>query len=120
NGIDYVKSDVEGFERYIALYHTPQVHGGCAHCRFFLMCKGQCPGTAIDGDWRNRSEHCAVWKALYSRFERELLEAGARPLSNEPVLRTKLERELLTAWEHNTNSSIAGLLRRIEPEKRMR
>ncbi len=34
------------------------------------MCKGQCPGTAIDRDWRNRSEHCAVWKALFADLSR--------------------------------------------------
>src|SRR5207247_7363385 len=55
DGIDFVKAPVEGFERYLALYHTPQEHGGCSGCRFFIMCKGQCPGTAIDGDWRNRT-----------------------------------------------------------------
>ncbi|HTR41058.1 MAG TPA: radical SAM protein, partial [Pseudomonadales bacterium] len=58
-GIDFVKSDEPGYERYVALYQTPQDYGGCQACRFFLMCKGQCPGTAIDGDWRNRTEHCA-------------------------------------------------------------
>jgi len=34
----------------VALAATPHAHGGCRDCRFFLMCKGQCPGTAIDGD----------------------------------------------------------------------
>jgi uncharacterized protein len=58
DGIDFVKADSAGYERYIALYQTPQEFGGCKDCRFFLMCKGQCPGTAIDGDWRNKTEHC--------------------------------------------------------------
>ena len=66
DGIDFVKSDREGFERYLALYYTPQEYGGCKDCRFFLMCKGQCPGTAIDRDWRNRTEHCEVWKGSSS------------------------------------------------------
>ena len=52
DGVDYLKSDHQGYERYIALYNTPHEHGGCKGCRFFLMCKGQCPGTAIDGDWQ--------------------------------------------------------------------
>jgi uncharacterized protein len=51
DGIDFVKADTEGFERYIALYQTPQENGGCRGCRFFLMCKGQCPGTSINRDW---------------------------------------------------------------------
>ena len=44
DGIDFVKADREGFERYLALYHAPQDAGGCHGCRFFVMCKGQCPG----------------------------------------------------------------------------
>ncbi|MHB1954001.1 MAG: radical SAM protein, partial [Sulfobacillus sp.] len=36
-GIDFVKSDAQGFERYMALYHTPQEEGGCRDCRFFLV-----------------------------------------------------------------------------------
>ena len=43
---------------------------------FFLFCKGQCPGTSREGDWRNRSDHCEVWKALYATLETELQEAG--------------------------------------------
>src|SRR5205814_3871036 len=65
DGIDFTKAGTEGYERYIALYHTPQEYNGCQGCRFFLMCKGQCPGTAVEGDWRNRTEHCEVWKGLY-------------------------------------------------------
>jgi uncharacterized protein len=56
DGVDYTKADVAGYERYVALWRTPQAEGGCQGCRFFLMCRGQCPGTAIDGDWRNRSD----------------------------------------------------------------
>ena len=62
DGIDFVKSGTEGFERCLAPYNTPQEHGGCKDGRFFLQCKGQCPGTSIDGDWRNRTEHCDLWK----------------------------------------------------------
>jgi len=61
DGIDFKKlesekSNIKGFERYIALHKTPQENGGCKDCRFFLACKGQFPGTSIDYDWRNRSE----------------------------------------------------------------
>src|SRR5205823_4046579 len=40
DGIDFSKSDTPGYERYLALYSTPQECGGCQGCRFFLMCKG--------------------------------------------------------------------------------
>ena len=97
DGIDFVKGNKPGYERYLALYATPQEAGGCRDCRFFLMCKGQCPGTAIDGDWRNRTEHCAVWKAAYGQQEAELVAEGKVPLSLSPA-RKRLEQSLLEQW----------------------
>jgi uncharacterized protein len=97
DGIDFVKGSKPGYERYLALYATPQEAGGCRDCRFFLMCKGQCPGTAIDGDWRNRTEHCAVWKAVYGRLEAELAAEGQAPISLSPA-RTRIEQALLDRW----------------------
>jgi uncharacterized protein len=104
-GIDFVKSDREGFERYLALYATPQQYGGCNGCRFFLMCKGQCPGTAIDGDWRNRTEHCEVWKALYADIEQELVAGGLHPLSLSDR-RHKLEAAMLGLWRNGMTNSM--------------
>jgi uncharacterized protein len=109
-GIDFVKADTEGFERYLALYQTPQEYGGCQSCRFFMMCKGQCPGTAIDGDFRNRSEHCALWMTLFERLESDLLEEGREPLSVSPE-RERLERAYLELWSTGNNTTIAGLRR---------
>ncbi len=108
-GIDFIKSDQVGYERYLALYHTPQEYGGCKGCRFYLMCKGQCPGTAIDGDWRNRSEHCEVWMNLFEQLETRLLKQGTRPISLDPNL-IYLEREMLAAWEAGRNPALADKL----------
>jgi len=110
DGIDFVKAPVEGFERYLALYHTPQEHGGCADCRFFVMCKGQCPGTAIDGDWRNRTEHCDLWKGLFRGLEDQLLDAGEIPLSASPE-RRDVEAGFLELWATGESTSIAGVRR---------
>lgn len=110
DGIDFVKAPVEGFERYLALYRTPHEHGGCGNCRFFLMCKGQCPGTAIDGDWRNRTEHCDLWKALFRQLEDRLLDEGRIPLSASPE-RPDIEAAFLQLWAQGQNASIAGVLR---------
>ena len=109
DGIDFTKSSSEGFERYLALFHTPQEHGGCKGCRFFLMCKGQCPGTAIDSDWRNRTEHCEVWKELYRHLEAQMLEKGVAPLSMGPV-RKQVERFFLETWATGRNTTIASAL----------
>jgi uncharacterized protein len=111
DGIDFVKSDREGLERYLALYHTPQEYGGCRGCRFFLMCKGQCPGTAIDGDWRNRSEHCEVWKRLFSRLEEDLAAAGHHPLSTSPE-RERLERRFIELWSAGEIATISAVRQR--------
>jgi uncharacterized protein len=97
DGIDFVKSSKAGYERYLALYQTPQEAGGCQDCRFFLMCKGQCPGTAIDGDWRNRTEHCETWKAVYAELETDLTAEGKLPLSLSPQ-RKEVEHSLLARW----------------------
>jgi uncharacterized protein len=111
-GIDFVKAEEPGYERYLALYHTPQEHGGCRGCRFFLFCKGQCPGTAIDQDWRNRTEHCEIWKTLFAKAEADMVRRGWRPLSRHP-LRGSLEALFLDAWAAGENPSIAGALRQL-------
>ncbi len=109
DGIDYVKSNQVGYERYIALYHTPHEVGGCQGCRFFLACKGQCPGTAIDGDWRNRTEHCEVWMTLFSHIESRLTNDGHAPISTDPNLRF-LEENMLAAWAAGTNPPLSAML----------
>jgi uncharacterized protein len=114
DGVDYVKADIAGFERYLALYSTPQAAGGCQDCRFFLFCKGQCPGTSLAGDWRNRSEHCEVWKALYETLEGELQDAGQQPLSRSPR-RTKIEQTFLSAWCRGRNMTLAEVLGSTDP-----
>jgi uncharacterized protein len=106
DGIDFGKASQPGFERYIALYQTPQEDGGCAGCRFFLMCKGQCPGTALDGDWRNRTEHCEVWKSLYTRLESDMTARGQKTLSLSPR-REQIERALIDSWSRGQTESIS-------------
>lgn len=114
DGVDYIKANKPGFERYIALYHTPQERGGCKDCRFFVMCKGQCPGTAIDGDWRNRSELCTVWKGIFEYIEGKLVEKGTIPLSLQPR-RVQVEQVMLKHWEHGRQTTIQSILRNLEP-----
>lgn len=115
DGIDFVKSDTPGFERYIALYYTPQEHGGCKDCRFFIMCKGQCPGTSIDGDWRNRTVDCSMWMDLFTRLEAEMVERGDTPLSQHEN-RKQIEEYLISTWMSGNNNNIAGALRALSPQ----
>jgi uncharacterized protein len=112
DGVDFVKADRQGFERYIALYHTPQEVGGCKGCRFFLVCRGQCPGTAIDGDWRNRTEHCALWTSLYEDLEADLLKAGNLPLSQRAD-RQVIENEMLRQWASGRTATLESVIEAV-------
>jgi radical SAM protein with 4Fe4S-binding SPASM domain len=107
-GINFTKADKAGYERYLALSRTPQSENGCSGCRFFLMCKGQCPGTAVDGDWRNRTEHCQEWMNLFSTIEQRMVLAGKVPLTIKP-LRFELERLQIESWKKGKNPSISKL-----------
>lgn len=83
DGVNWIKADKPGFERYISLYNTPQEHGGCQGCRYFAFCNGHCPGTAIDGDWRNRTSNCQLWYKLFSMIEQDLIVHGYPIITEE-------------------------------------
>jgi uncharacterized protein len=69
------------------------------------MCKGQCPGTSIDGDWRNRTEHCSIWMELFEHVEQRLMAQGIKPLSMAPE-RLSVEQAVLQAWAEGRNPRI--------------
>lgn len=112
DGIDFVKSAACGYERYLALYYTPQAHGGCKDCRFFLACKGECPGTAIGGDWRNRTVYCSIWKELYGDLEAEMIRAGDVPVSQHPE-RKRIEAIFLSYWEAGRRTYMKAVLQQF-------
>lgn len=111
-GVSFGKAEEAAYVRSLILLHTPQEHGGCRGCRFFLACKGQCPGTAIGNDWRNRSEHCEVYLRRFEKLERELCDQGRVPLSQHPQ-RSELERRIAAAWARGQNPSLKRLLREL-------
>ena len=95
-GVNWVKADTTTRERNLVLFHTPQEYGGCKDCRFFVFCKGNCPGTAIDGDWRNRTVHCATWFALFEAIEKEIIE----PISHDPRKLDEMTHMLINQSDH--------------------
>jgi len=113
DGLNVVKCDTLGFERYIALYQVPQEYGGCMDCRFFLVCKGHCPGAALNNDWRNRTKQCEVWKSLLEYFEARILANGGSPISTRND-RKELDMACLEAWSTGRKISIAQELEKIE------
>lgn len=112
DGIEFRKAENPGFERVLTLYHTPEEFQGCRGCRFFLMCKGQCPGTSDHGDWRNRSAHCEVWKALFTHIEERLTRDGLHPISSNPI-RYLLERRIVESWERDESTAMHTVLERL-------
>ncbi len=107
-GVPMQKADRELLVRPLALFHTPQEHGGCKDCRWWFACKGNCPGESIGGDWRRKTEHCGTLQIVFEALERRLAFLGYRPISSDEKRRTKLERGLLEAFA-------AGVPLRVHP-----
>lgn len=104
DGVNWVKADKPGFERYLLLHATPFSDGGCAGCRFFAFCKGQCPGTALGNDWRNRTVHCRVWYELFQMVEKDILLERRLPVSRQPRELEALVQKLLGQWSATTST----------------
>lgn len=104
-GINFFKADQKSYERQMALYNTPQEYGGCKDCRFFIMCKGQCPGTGMKYDWRNKTDKCKMYYNLFEYFEKKYEEAGVLPLSKSPELK-RLESIMYHSWTKQKRCSI--------------
>lgn len=94
DGQKWSPADTRSNIRQKVLWSTSQEEGGCRGCRFFLQCGGQCPGTAIDGDWRKRSVDCRTWFNLLEHKEREMVSRGETPASLAPDLEARIERSL--------------------------
>jgi uncharacterized protein len=106
DGINWRKGDSPGSERYLLLRETPQEYGGCKGCKYFVFCKGHCPGTAIDGDWRNRTSNCRLWYSLFDRIEEDLIKDGVQILSGD---QKKLkESNLVKMWSGEHGDSPHG------------
>ncbi len=108
DGVSYERSSTHSYERYLALYHTPQKYGGCNGCRFFTSCGGHCPGEGEGGDWRNRTVHCQTLMAIFEDLEAELAAEGKDPISMS-ARRPALEAQLLGQWMGQTVSPVANV-----------
>ncbi len=110
DGVGFLKNNEIGYDRYISLYQTPQSDNGCKDCRFFLICKGQCPGTSINNDWRNRSEHCEIWKKIFEIIEQKIQSSGQLPISQHSN-RKELEALNLSYWIKQKNVLLKDLVK---------
>lgn len=73
--------------RSLQLYFIPKEEKGCKDCKYFIICKGNCPGTQIDGDWRNRTEYCEFWKSLFEYMNNLLLKSGFQTIIERPDIK---------------------------------
>jgi uncharacterized protein len=110
DGVPARKAETAGHERQLALYLTPQDHGGCQGCRFFLACGGECPGTAEGGDWRSKTAHCATLQATFPLIEAAIIRAGGVPLSLS-LDRARVEAAMVAAWMRGHSITRAQALR---------
>lgn len=95
DGVRWLPAEVPDRQvRQAILWATPQEAGGCAGCRFFLQCGGQCPGTGIGGDWRRRTIDCPTWFAVLERLEGEMVARGGAPASLASDLEARITRRL--------------------------
>ena len=100
-------------ERQLALYVTPEEHGGCKGCRFWLMCQGYCPGTGLTtnklSDWRTKSSHCQVLKTQFTEAENEILSDGQIPISQRSD-RPQLEEFMYHQWSQGKECKLQDAL----------
>ena len=97
----------------MALYNTPEQYGGCRGCRFFVMCKGHCPGTGLDMDWRNKPDSCLTWKVSFGIYEKLMLKKGQVPLSLNPDLK-KYEDILMEGYSKGIELRLKQIKRAVE------
>lgn len=103
-------------ERQLSLYVTPQEHGGCHDCRFWLVCQAHCPGSGLaspkdqEGDWRLRTEYCEVFKAMFGEAERRVLAIGETPVSLRAD-RGAIEARLWQLWANGREATLPNLLK---------
>lgn len=115
-GIDFKKAEKGGWERQMGLSVVPYEQGGCGGCRFWSMCKGQCPGTGVGQDPRRRTEDCQMWMDLFKFVEGEMEDYGQIPLSKDPR-RLELERILFQGWSVGKRLSIHTILQSMNQGK---
>lgn len=109
DGIDWEKASQHSFIRQVVLWNTPQEEGGCKDCKFFFACKGNCPGTALEGDWRNRTEHCQTLYSLFEHFELTLRRMGMKPVSTSEIQWRSIADRLVAAYSKDQRISVYEL-----------
>lgn len=108
--------------RQLSLYNTPQEHGGCKGCRFFVLCTGHCPGgghefeKGREGDWRMRSTHCQILKRDFADMEKKLKGLGEVPITLSPDL-PEVEKLMIDGWTTHRPIDVDTAVKRIRDRR---
>ena len=84
DGVFSMIADERRPERELMLVRVPMTEGGCAGCRYWMACRGGCPGEGADGDYRNKSRFCLAIKGFFEYVETRLR-------SMFPILKTAFD-----------------------------
>jgi len=76
------------------LKNIPQSDNGCKDCRYFKECRGGCPSSAINEDWRNRTTFCKMWFSLFTYYESLLIAVDFQTPLKQEIAKTPT-RELI-------------------------
>jgi len=62
-----LRANIRSTARYHILEQTQ-----CKGCKYLHICNGGCPCEGQDRDWRNKSQFCEAYQALYNHIEKKL------------------------------------------------
>jgi uncharacterized protein len=114
-GINWHKSESEGYERYISLYNTPDELGGCKGCPYFLFCGGGCPGEGMGGDVRNKTMYCESNRSVFKYYEEQIELAGEIPFTKQTD-RIEMESILMSAFSQGQSLKIHEIREYMEAQ----
>jgi Arylsulfatase regulator (Fe-S oxidoreductase) len=111
-GVEFDKSTEQDFLRDIILYQTEPEFNGCKGCPYFVMCNGYCPGSSINSDWRNKTEHCETLKKMFQFYEIKVEEEGKIPFSKYQN-RKKIEEKYIEYLYNGKRLSIEQIMKEV-------
>jgi uncharacterized protein len=102
-GRSWVKAGEYSAVRQLLLWETPQEDNGCAGCRYFIFCKGFCPGFAED--WRERPRECSLLYRLFELVEKELRLLGETVVPARLDF-SQIQEAMLTGWRQGRQMQV--------------
>jgi uncharacterized protein len=100
DGIQALAAESRSSLRSELLRGLPMEEDGCGRCRWWLVCRGGCPGAGEGGDYRARTRFCSAYRRLF-----EFIEDRLRGLLPNIVLATTADAECAAVTAASLESS---------------